>query len=96
MAEKKQKQYIVDNPVLIAEWNYEKNIDISPAKLTLGSNKKIWWKCPHGHEWQARIDSRNRGNGCPLCSGRYSVIGENDLQTINPELAREWNYEKNG
>lgn len=59
------------------------------------SNKTAYWKCYRGHEWQAPIDSRNRGNGCLYCSGRCAVKGENDLQTVNPKLASEWNYDKN-
>ncbi|MEE1503303.1 MAG: zinc-ribbon domain-containing protein, partial [Acutalibacteraceae bacterium] len=48
-----------------------------------------------GHEWQAAINNRSKGRGCPFCSGRYAIKGENDLQTINPTLANEWNYENN-
>ncbi len=83
------------NPILAEEWNYEKNNGLTPTDVTANSSKKAWWKCQNGHEWQARIDSRNIGNGCPYCSGRYAVKGENDLQAINPILAKEWNYEKN-
>ena len=32
------------------------------------SHKKVWWKCSQGHEWQADIGGRNRGNGCPECA----------------------------
>ena len=97
MAEKKEKRYVSDNAQLMATWNYEKNIelDINPKKITLGSHTKVWWKCLDGHEWQATIKDRNRGKGCPYCSGRYVIIGKNDLQTVNPILAKEWNYEKN-
>ena len=84
------------NPTLANEWNYEKNGDLKPECFTAHSNKKVWWKCSKGHEWQAVIANRNNGDGCPYCSGRYAVIGINDLQTINPNLAKEWNYEKNG
>ena len=90
-----EKKYITDNPNLIAEWNYDKNIDLDPSKLTLGNHKKVWWKCCKGHEWQAIIKDRNNGIGCPFCSGRYAISGENDLQTVNPMLANEWNYKKN-
>ena len=97
MAEKKEKQYVSDNAQLMAEWNWEKNNELKfdPNALTLGSNKKVWWKCSKGHEWQARIADRRNGNGCPYCSGRYTIKGENDLQTVNPSLAKEWYYEKN-
>jgi DNA-directed RNA polymerase subunit RPC12/RpoP len=63
--------------------------------VTHGSNKKVWWKCKKGHEWQSMILSRSKGNGCPYCSGRYSVVGETDLCTTHPQLIEEWNYEKN-
>ena len=95
MAEKKEKQYVSDNAQLMAEWNWERNIDAAPTQLTLGSGKKIWWKCNKGHEWEARITDRNKGHGCPYCAGQCTVKGENDLQTVNPILAKEWNYERN-
>jgi hypothetical protein len=28
-------------------------------------------------------------SGCPYCSGRFAIKGENDLRTLNPKLARE-------
>lgn len=91
----KEKSILISNPKVTAEWNYEKNGNLKPEHVTSNSNKKVWWKCSKGHEWQATIDNRNNGNGCPYCSGRYAVKGENDLQTVNPTLATEWNYEKN-
>ena len=59
------------------------------------SGKKVWWKCSNGHEWQTTISHRTIGSGCPYCSGLKVIKGENDLQTVNPTLANEWNYEKN-
>ena len=90
-----EKKYVIDNAELMAEWDWEKNADISPSQLTLGSGKKAWWKCGKGHEWQATIYNRNKGNGCPYCSGRIAIRGENDFATIHPELLSEWNYDKN-
>ncbi len=95
MAEKKEKQYVSDNAQLISEWNWGKNTDVDSVQLTLGSNKKVWWRCSQGHEWQATIKNRNNGNGCPYCSSRHVLIGYNDLQTANPFLAKEWNFAKN-
>ena len=83
------------NPDLASEWNYGKNSGLTPMDVMPNSNKKVWWKCSKGHEWKANIDDRNKGSKCPYCSGRYVIKGENDLQTINPTLAKEWNYEKN-
>ena len=98
MAEKKEKRYVSDNAQLMAEWDWEKNNELGfdPKTLTLGNNKKAWWKCQKGHEWEASIYNRNKGSGCPYCSGRYAIKGKNDLQTVNPTLTSEWDYEKNG
>ncbi len=90
------KKYLIDNEYLMREWNYEKNVGLDPKLLTLKSHKKIWWKCKNGHEWQVSIDSRSKGTRCPYCSNRRVLKGYNDLATINPQLAKEWNYEKNG
>ena len=84
-------------PEISKEWNYEKNGNTKPTDVAYGSNKKVWWKCDKGHEWQTRIVSRTSiGIGCPICSNKIVVRGYNDLATTHPALAREWNYEKNG
>ena len=90
-----EKKFVIDNPTLAAEWNYEKNGNLHPEKMLLGSHKKAWWKCDKGHEWEAVIKSRNIGRGCPVCAGRIALKGYNDLATLNPKLAAEWNFEKN-
>jgi len=60
------------------------------------SNKKVWWLCEKGHEWQAVINSRRNGVGCPFCAGKQAIEGINDLATINPNLALQWHTSKNG
>jgi hypothetical protein len=83
------------NPELKNEWNYKKNINIDPKTIKSASHIKVWWICDKGHEWEAIVSDRNQGKGCPYCSGRQAIIGENDLFTTNPELKNEWNYKKN-
>ena len=95
MAEKKEKQYVSNNARLMIEWNWERNVNFNPTVVTLGSNKKVWWKCSKGHEWQSTIDKRSNGRNCPYCSNHKVLQGYNDLATVNPILAKEWNYEKN-
>jgi len=90
-----KKQYLIDNKELMREWNCKKNDNIDPKKLSVGSKIKVWWTCNKRHEWEASIQNRSKGTGCPYCSGRQVIIGQNDLMTIYPELAKEWNYEKN-
>lgn len=84
------------NPILAAEWNYEMNDTLRPENFTASSNKKVWWKCNREHTWQATIANRNSGTGCPYCSGNKVLKDYNDLPTINPTLAKEWNWKKNG
>ena len=91
----KEISILVTNPDIAHEWNHEKNGKLRPENFSSNSGKKVWWKCTKGHEWQATIDSRQKGHGCPYCMGLYVIKGENDLQTVNPSLANEWNYEKN-
>ena len=94
-------------PELLAEWDYDKNIDISPTQVTARAGKKVWWKCSIcGAEWPAYINNRTRGlslKGCPDCA-RKKMQEERDekyrkkngsLAKNYPELLEEWDYEKN-
>ena len=95
----------ITNPELLKEWNYGKNEGDTPDVFSFGSHKKVWWKCSIcGNEWQARIYTRTKGHGCPICAkksvGRAIALGKtkvgiNDLSTKRPELLKEWNFEKN-
>ena len=42
------------HPDRAKNWNWEKNDD-TPYEYTAGSNKKKWWKCDNGHEYQRTI-----------------------------------------
>ena len=93
-----EKKYIIDNPNLMAEWDWEKNneLGLEPSKITSGSNKRVWWICSNNHSWQDTVGNRTNNRNCPYCSGHRVWVGFNDLATTNPALAVEWNYEKNG
>ncbi len=84
-----QRGYLLD------EWVYEKNNDITPSELSYGSAKKVWWRCSKGHEYDATPNHRTRGGSCPYCEGKKVLTGYNDLATLFPHIAEEWNYEKN-
>lgn len=83
------------HPDLLKEWDYTKNT-ISPAQVTAGSKKVVWWKCAYGHEWQAQIQNRTSGSRCIYCAGQKPIVGKNDLSVTNPKLIKEWDWEKNG
>ena len=81
---------------LLDEWARDEN-GFGPENVSYGSKVKCWWRCAGGHLYQASITSRtNEHTGCPYCSGRVPVPGENDLATLYPRLAAEWDTEKNG
>lgn len=81
------------HPELVSEWS-ERNFPLTPDNITYGSNKRVWWKGSCGHEWQASVKARSKGEGCPICSGARVVEGINDLATVKPKLSLEWS-EKN-
>lgn len=83
-------------PAVAMEWHPERNGLLRPSQVISGSKRKVWWRCDQGHEWQASIKSRTQGVGCPVCAGKIVNPGENDLKSFSPELAEQWNREKNG
>lgn len=93
-----EKKYIIDNPDLMAEWDWEKNneLELNPNSLTYASNKMAWWKCSHNHSWETAIATRGlKSHSCPYCSGNKVLEGFNDFQTKHPQLARCWDNSKN-
>jgi len=84
-------------PDLSKQWHYEKNYPLKPENFTVGSSKKVWWKCLKGedHEWETSVVKRFRGDGCPFCSGRR-VNKDNNLAVLSPDLSNEWHPTKNG
>jgi len=84
----------IKNPQLASEWHPTKNGDLTPYDVTWCSGKSVWWLCSKGHEWDIIIANRTNGNNCPYCSGRYASK-EYNLLLVNPELCKEWDYNKN-
>jgi hypothetical protein len=74
-------------------WHPTKNIGITGYDFTVGTSKKVWWKCDKGddHEWKGSIAHV----ACPVCRG-LKVVKSNCLATLNPELAEQWHLTKNG
>lgn len=83
------------NPELAAQWNPTKNGELTPEQVAPFSYRKVWWLCPNGHEWEAQISNRSNGNGCPYCAGQWVIPGENDLETLYPDVAAQWHPTKN-
>lgn len=90
--------YCENNPesTLLREWDFERNKDVTPSQVTIGSHRKVWWKCAGGHSWQTAVRERVKGKRCPFCMNRRLLTGFNDLQTRFPEIAKQCHPILNG
>ena len=90
---------------LLQQWDHDRNRENGnlPGNTTLRSNKLIWWQCqecPKGkvHSWQARASDRTsckKSTGCPCCAGQQ-LCECNSLETVCPDIAADFDAEKNG
>lgn len=94
---KGETSLLAKRPELYNELNFLKNGGFDLAALSVASTQKLWWTCALGHDYEASVGNRSiNGTGCPYCSGRKVLVGFNDLQTLNPKLAEQWDDLKNG
>lgn len=60
------------NPALASQWDYSKNISLTPDLISFRSVFPVWWKCPKcNYSWKASPDRRTTSSGitnCPNCS----------------------------
>lgn len=91
-------------PDIAAQWDYERNDELTPADVSYGSNKIVWWKCSLcGHSYKKKIANRTapakrktESEKCPICLGRIIIPGFNSLKAKFPEIIeQEWDFEKN-
>lgn len=82
-------------PELLKEWDYEKNLPLTPDMISYGSSKTIWFRCKLGHSYEMVLNNKIRGANCPYCTNKKVLSGYNDFCTTHPLIAKEWNYEKN-
>ena len=89
------------NPELAKEWHPTKNGELTPEKVTIGYDQKVWWYLPYDDpktgehyefEWPAYIYSRNSGVGCPFLS---ESRGEQYIRKYLKEHNISFEYEKN-
>jgi hypothetical protein len=61
-----------------------------PSTVSMGSNERKRWKCKRAHTWEIPTNKRTSGKtGCPVCQNLKIIVGENDLTTTHPELAKQ-------
>lgn len=85
------------HPDLAAQWHPTKNLPLTPETVAVSSNHSVWWVCSQEHEWKATIARRSHAStGCPVCAGKQVLAGFNDLATLDPAIAAQWDQERNG
>ena len=83
-------------PDIASQWHPTKNGDLTPSDVVPGTRRKVWWVCDKGHEWRAAVSARVNGSGCPVCTSKMIIPGENDLASQYPAVAAQWHPTKNG
>lgn len=91
-------EWAVENePEILEEWDYDINVDYDIKKVGAHSDKKVFWRCPqYKHSYPAKIQKRVQGHKCIYCTNRAVLIGFNDLQSQFPNIALDFDEEKNG
>jgi len=84
------------NPELREMWDHTANSALDPAKLTRQSKKRAHWICSNGHRFESTIKARaSLESDCNYCINRKVMSGFNDLQTLHPAIALQFDVEKN-
>lgn len=91
----KENSILKKAPQIAKMWHPTKNGRVTPEDISVGSSKKFWWQGDCGHEWMSTVSYEISSGKCPYCSGMRVLQGFNDLATVNPVIAKEWDYEKN-
>ena len=96
MSRRREKSLERMAPHLVQEWHTERNGFLTPAVISFGSGKRVWWRCEKGHEWQERVSNRSHlGYGCPYCFGKRPTQ-ERNFSVLYFSLMLEWHPTKNG
>jgi hypothetical protein len=91
-------------PDIAAEWHPTKNGALTPADVSYGSAKKVWWRCAAGHEWEIAVNRRTdrQGRGCWCCAYPSRVPSPEQIEparsiaVLSPTLAAQWHPSRNG
>lgn len=76
----KSKSLAVKHPDVAADWDFERNGEVTPYDVLPKSHFMAWWKGKCGHVWQTMVFNRTAiivreshtyyGTGCPICAGQ--------------------------
>ena len=92
----------INNPVsghslLSAQWNHSANKS-SMDEISIYSTEKCHWICKKcGYTWEEAPRKREKTKcRCPHCEDHKAAMpGVDDILTVQPDVVRYYNYEKN-
>ena len=87
--------YLKEYPKDFKEFDSIKN-DIKPDNIEVNSSQEYWWTCKNNHSYKMKINDKVFRHECPYCQNRKIWVGFNDLYSIMPSLAKEFDEDKNG
>lgn len=92
----KRKQLLSDIPTLFSELVATGSDRERLGKLYVGNTKKLTWQCTQCHQqWTNQLRKRAiDGQGCTYCTNQTTYEG-NSLLALHPDLAAQWDHEKN-
>ena len=70
----RENNLAVRYPELVRVWHPTKNGILKPNEVMPRSHKKVWWRCPEGHEWEASLANVTRGRGCRICANDKRLV----------------------
>jgi len=85
------KRYLQD----FKEFDINRNTS-NPNNVDVNSSREYWWRCKNNHSYKMKINDKVFRYKCPYCQNRKIWIGFNDLYSVMPSLAQEFDEEKNG
>ena len=100
----KKNNFKIKFPQIAEEWNHKKNNGLNPEDFSASSNEFVWWSCAAcGNEWEATINHRTNGTGCPECAKKergkkttQRAAAANNFAVLRKDLVKEWHKTKNG
>ncbi|MFF1540684.1 zinc-ribbon domain-containing protein [Microbacterium sp. NPDC058269] len=83
------------HPHVAALWHPTKNTSVHLERTLSGTGRRVWFRCPRGHEWAQVVNRQVRQPGCQRCDGR-SVPAGTSMRDTHPQLADELDADLNG
>jgi len=82
-------------PEIAREWHPTRNGALRPNQVRSGSNKRVWWLCDYGHEWEGAVNQRTsprQRRCCPHCTpgsfGERAIV--DTLKAHEVKYERQW------